>query len=117
MTSTALAIRKVEVSDTQQERLVHLVDSSIGEVASILREAIRNPIFSMVGSAALIEYLQTVWVTYTYEPNGAGGWNPVKRPLISQPLATLLEGVIISTQALESQGLNNLVNIIKGILK
>ena len=97
-----LAIRNLELKSAQNAKVADLADSAIHEVSQLIRDAIRNPIVSLVGSVALIEYLQTVWVVDSYYQDASGRWFPTKKRLISQPLATLLEGILISTEALKT---------------
>jgi len=83
-------------------------------------ELIRNPALAMIMSVVTIEMLQGVKVYKgrdgLIEQVGAHGyyWGHIQEPLIGQGLATTLESVIISTEALKSiGGIGSIASILK----
>lgn len=96
---------------------------------------ITNPLFSMIAGVMIIETSQGLMVfkgNYHQEWNPYLRWNPLtermetigwetvktKEPLISQGLATTMESVVISTQALQSiGGIGEIGKLLLGLLK
>ena len=116
--TTAIAIRRRELNLEQQKMLLDTAGRAAGGAKAIIIKALDSPVFNMVASVTLIEWLQTVQI-WDSTPQGPGGQaGPNRRPLISQALATTLEATIISTEALKSiGGLGGLGGLLAGLLK
>jgi len=101
---------------------VDALKSTAGGVKDITVAMLANPVISMVGAAALIEYLQTVNIKTGRQVEAYSGQSHVKvmvpetRPLISQAFATTLETTIITTQALGAIGNSGLLGGVVGLL-
>jgi len=123
MSDTALVVQ------TPQEQrftgqVIDLAKNTEDDAVKLVAALLNSPVVSMVVATAIIEYLQGVevykgksgWV----EQSGSHGFwfNPrIKEPLISQALATSLESVIISTEAIKNLGgLGDILKIV-GALK
>jgi hypothetical protein len=91
-----LAIRKVELATERTNKGIDLANNVLSGVRDVAITAIRSPVIQMVVSTVLIEYLQTVWIKET-TPSGI----VVEKKLLSDVLGSTLEGVIITTGALQ----------------
>lgn len=92
------------------EQWLSFVENMTRELGTAARPLLLSPVFQIVGAVSLIEWLQRQYVgTGVYgwvsQPGThARRWAEIETPLISQPLATTMESVIISTEALKNVG-------------
>lgn len=114
MTTESVKIAKINKSEKVSGMALEASGKFIGGVKDLAIAALQNPMIAMVAAAALIEYLQTVYIkdyVVLHPGTGIESLMETKRPFISQPLATTLETVIFTTE-----GLNALGNGLSGIL-
>jgi len=97
-----------------------LASLAVEKGIDLAKTAISSPLLSMVIATCAIEALQGVYVwkgktqqIYKWDPI-RGGYNETRHidePLISQALATTLEGVIITAKALEALDLASIAKL------
>jgi len=105
---------------------VKVSNEALRELTSAGKEVtlavLNNPALTIIISAVLIEWLQTIEVKRQVQaPGGVGPPSTVSQPLISQGLATTMESVIISAAAITSlssalggaQGIGSLLKLLK----
>lgn len=122
--TTELTVRQSPSEQQFTGQVIDLAKNTEDDAVKLVIALLNSPAVAMVAAAAIIEALQGIEVY-----KGRGGWvaqegahgqwyNPrIKEPLISQGLATTLESVIISTEALKNLGgLGDIVKVL-GLLK
>lgn len=98
------------VGKSKAEVVASIANVTINKTGDVAIEVIRNPMLSVVLAAALIEGLQRVqlgtgrygWIDDPRAP--VSQWGEIKTPLISQAMASTLEGVVITKAALDAFG-------------
>lgn len=140
MVSTALAvtrsekaIAKIEAKTEKDRQILELIRGAGSGTKDVLVAALSNPFISLILANVTVEYLQTITIHDHFEqqlvsvpdPGGSGmghhEWRTVdiRRPLLSQALATTIETIINTEGVLNafSSNAGGLASIIKAAIK
>jgi hypothetical protein len=100
--TTALSIRKREMKLELDKEMIGVARGAGAGAKEIFIEMLRNPIFTLILANVAIEALQLIEINEWQSQPGTHAQMQVKRPLISQGLATTMETIINSTAVLTS---------------
>ena len=118
------ALKRRELKAQETELLVEKTAQLLGGAKDLTIQLAKLPVLQVIFGCVLIESLQRVWVSQDYWNERTGAWEKKSSPLISQALATTMEGVVVTTSTLSALGgvagpggLGGLIGSIGGLIK
>jgi len=118
------ALKRRELKAQETAMLLDAAGRFLGGAKELTIAMARLPVFQVVGGCVLIESLQRVYVNQDVWNADKKVWEKKASPLISQALATTMEGVIITTSTIQAAGgvagpggLSGLIGSIGGLIK
>jgi len=118
------ALKRRELKAKETELLVEKTAQLLGGAKDLTIQLAKLPVLQVIFGCVLIESLQRVYVNQDYWNKDTQTWEKKASPLISQALATTMEGVVVTTSTLSALGgvagpggLGGLIGSIGGLIK